>query len=673
MAPGGWILTCEHVVAESDNVEVLWLSGERRQELTATVKLRIAIPVDIALLQLEGKAPVHQCVYLDPTLPQIGDTLYTFGYPQDYGTENYSGGDSATTKFEGKSFQDEVLVLKLKEGQIQEGYSGSPLLNVRTGKVCGIVSISRNIGSDLGGRATPIPLLFQPKDITASQYEQQLILSKLEESKKFHHNIDKKWRNIVSPPFWSRKSVVVLSPSIILLLTISLFTWRWFNPWQMPEGVFDLAITDFTTVDQHGKTRRLKEGKILSTWVTNLLEKEKNESRSIVDTENWYISKPNKYFIKANSITALREKVESFARNINADVLIYGYLTKINNLDDKLLTLGFYLSPYDNLTRHTGLIDAFDNYDLKGIYQMGEPQPINFKDTGATEDFLSSRVKPLFWLVAGLTYRSNPTKALKIFKQAERVLGEEWVTGGGKEVFYFCMGQVALFAADAPNIKLDVASSYAQQAEDAFKIALKSNDKYLRPRIGLGSVYLTRAEWDNNQLAQLPKGTAQNIRSQLQKKRDTELNAALASYQEAVKQLPQSQPDRWSEYAAPLGLGTAWIFKGWNYLDTNQYKKAEELQENAVEIIQKILTPLAMAEEYRLLGQAYSNLGSAYWLGADIRLSQGDQKSSLELRHKASESFLLCKNQGKQAPNDLILNQQIVKDCDDNNQKLLEQ
>jgi tetratricopeptide (TPR) repeat protein len=235
------------------------------------------------------------------------------------------------------------------------------------------------------------------------------------------------------------------------------------------------------------------------------------------------------------------------------------------------------------------------------------------------------------------------------------------------------MGQVALFAANAPNVKLDEASSYAQQAEDAFKIALKSNDKYLRPRIGLGSVYLTRAEWDDDQIAQLPKVTAPNIRSQLQKKRDTELNAAIVSYQEAVQRLPQSQPDAWSEYAAPLGLGTAWILKGWTYLDTNQYKQAEELQENAVEIIQKILTPLAMAEEYRLLGQAYSNLGSAYWLGADIRLSQGDQKSSLELRHKASESFLLCKNQGKQAPNDLILNQQIVKDCDDNNQKLLEQ
>jgi tetratricopeptide (TPR) repeat protein len=675
LAPGGWILTCAHVVEQSDSVEVLWPSGESPQKLIATVRLRVPIPVDIALLQLEGEAPAHKCVYLDQSPLQIGDTLYTFGYPQGYGAESYSGGDSATTEYEGKSFQDDVLVLKMKEGQIQEGYSGSPLLNERTGKVCGIVSISRDTGSDLGGRATPIPLLFQPKEITASQDEQQLILSTLEGNKKFHTSIDKTWRDIVDPPFWARKSVIILTSSILLLLTSSLFIWQWLDPWVMPKGVFNVAITDFTTVDENGKMQRLEEGKNLGAWVTNLLKEEKDESKSTVDTANWYVSKPNKYYITADSITELRGKVESFAKCINADVLIYGYLTKTDNLDDKLLTLGFYVSSYDNLTRHTGLIDTFDdkfdNYALKGNYQIGEPQLVNINDTGAAEGFLSSRVKPLFWLVAGLTYRSNPAKALKIFKKAENYINEEWKAGGGKEVFYFCMGQVALFAANAPNVDPKDTSDYAQQAENAFKEALKNNDKYLRPLIGLGSVYLTRAEWDYDQIDQLPKGTDPNIRSQLQKKREAELNAALASYEEAFKRLPQSQPDKWSEYAAPLGLGTTWILKGWTYLDINQYQKAGELQENAVEIIQKILKPLAMAEEYRLLGQAYSNLGSAYWLGAEVRLSEGDQKSSLAMRQKASEAFLLCKSQGEKAPNDLILNQQIVKDCKDN-KKLVE-
>lgn len=218
VAPGGWIITCDHVVAQSNYVNVLWSFGESKQELIATVKLRLSEPIDIALLQIEGKAPNHKCVYLDQSLPQIGDTLYTFGYPQDYSSASYSGGDSVTTKYEGKSFQGNVLILKLKEGQIQEGYSGSPLLNLRTRKVCGIVSISRNTASDLGGRATPITLLFQVKEITEFLEAQRLILTRLESNKKYHHNIDKTWKKLIEQPFWDRKLAVVL---IIILLICS--------------------------------------------------------------------------------------------------------------------------------------------------------------------------------------------------------------------------------------------------------------------------------------------------------------------------------------------------------------------------------------------------------------------------------------------------------------------
>jgi tetratricopeptide (TPR) repeat protein len=669
IAPGGWILTCAHVVEQSDRVEVLWHSSEGQQALAATVQIRLPIPVDIALLQLEGKAPDHKCVYLDQSLPQLGDLLYTFGYPQGYGAESYSGGDSATTTYEGKSFQDDVLVLKLKEGQIQEGYSGSPLLNVRTGKVCGIVSISRNTDSDLGGRATPIPLLFQPNQMTSSQNEQHLILAKLKANKQFHQKIDPKWRRIISPPFWARKYVVASFLAIALLSTVSLFLWRWLDPWQMPTGSYNVAITDFTTVNQQGKLARSEWSKVLSRWVANILAKEKKQAEAIVDTANWYISSPNKYYITADSMAGLGQKIKSFAKEINADLLLYGSLTEAEKPEDKLLTLSFYISPFDKPTLHSGLIDAFD---LKGLYQIGEPLTVNFSDKGEIDDILASRVKPLFWLIAGLNYitsRQNPFQSLTIFQQAEKTLQQGWATGAGKEVFYFCMGQVALFSANSPNADPDVAKQYAQQAENAFKAALKSNDKYLRPRIGLGSVYLTRAEWDYDRINRLPKGADP---TQLQKQRDVALKAALAAYAEAVQRLPQSQPDLWSEYAAPLGLGTAWILQGYTDLDRHQDKKAEEFQHKAVAMIQPILKPLATAEEYRLLAQAYSNLGSAYWLGADVRLSQGDRKSSLDLRQKASEAFLLCKNQGEKAPNDLILNRQIVKDCLDNNQKLLE-
>lgn len=164
-------------------------------------------------------------------------------------------------------------------------------------------------------------LLFQPKVITTSPDEQQLILSQLQANEKFHQKIDQKWTHIVSPPFWSRKSVVVSFLSIISLLAIGLPTWRWLNPWEMPIGSYNVAITDFTKINPKGQLERSKQSKILSQWVGYILEKEKNQAESF-DTANWNISSPNKYYITANSITEFNKKVPSFAKNTNADLLI---------------------------------------------------------------------------------------------------------------------------------------------------------------------------------------------------------------------------------------------------------------------------------------------------------------------------------------------------------------
>ena len=130
VAPG-LILTCAHVVeyADFNSVDVFWKSDQ--QTYTAKIEKLLEYPLDLALLRLEGKVPNHPCVYLDLSEPKINEELYIFGYPKDEGI-NYSDGDSATFKYEGESFKKDVLLHKLKEGQIIEGFSGSPLLNLRT-------------------------------------------------------------------------------------------------------------------------------------------------------------------------------------------------------------------------------------------------------------------------------------------------------------------------------------------------------------------------------------------------------------------------------------------------------------------------------------------------------------------------------------------------------------
>lgn len=155
-----WILTCAHVVESvKDNlVQVFWKAGN--QNYTAKVTQLYKYPIDLALLKLEGDCLHHPCIELDSTEPNLNDDLYIFGYPKNSEVD-YSLGDSASFKYEGISFKEDIILYKLKQGQVISGFSGSPLLNLLTGKVCGVVHLSRDESNDLGGRAVSAQVIVQ--------------------------------------------------------------------------------------------------------------------------------------------------------------------------------------------------------------------------------------------------------------------------------------------------------------------------------------------------------------------------------------------------------------------------------------------------------------------------------------------------------------------------------
>jgi len=150
------ILTCAHVVASanSETIHVFWQS--QNQHYTASLeKILPEDHLDLAILKLNTPDINHPCINCESLYPQLNDDLFSYGYPQDY-----PDGDSATFKYEGESFKNNSPLYKLKGGQANYGASGSPLLNQRTGKVCGILNISRNPNMDLGGRAVPVSIIF---------------------------------------------------------------------------------------------------------------------------------------------------------------------------------------------------------------------------------------------------------------------------------------------------------------------------------------------------------------------------------------------------------------------------------------------------------------------------------------------------------------------------------
>jgi hypothetical protein len=160
VAPG-LVLTCAHVVVEAQkhNLEIIltcWREHNgsiEKQVISARVKEFRASPYpDLALLQIDLED--HPCVLLGADVLPF-DQLYGYGCPDDY-----PDGDSVTLSCEGWTNEQQAL-LKLKQGQLRAGFSGAPLLNLRTGQVCGIAKLSRDQETDLGGRAVPTRTVLQ--------------------------------------------------------------------------------------------------------------------------------------------------------------------------------------------------------------------------------------------------------------------------------------------------------------------------------------------------------------------------------------------------------------------------------------------------------------------------------------------------------------------------------
>lgn len=147
------IMTCAHVIKEAyinkGVITAFW--NDVRFSLRVA---EILDDVDLSLLEVseENFNSDHHCVFLDEHFA-VGDQVYGYGYSRDY-----ESGESFTAEVEGIS--ETPYLIKLKNSHIVPGFSGAPLLNMRTGGVCGIIRKTRDRSFDLGGRATPTVIAY---------------------------------------------------------------------------------------------------------------------------------------------------------------------------------------------------------------------------------------------------------------------------------------------------------------------------------------------------------------------------------------------------------------------------------------------------------------------------------------------------------------------------------
>jgi hypothetical protein len=150
------VLTCAHVLYGHAAVSVRWNGGAFGAEVLSCVPAapgadgRFAAP-DAAVLAVTGFGVQHPVVPLGLTDPESHDKLYVYGMTA---VRTGKAEPDGSPLLYGGRVGDRNELFKLVGGQIAEGLSGGPVLNLRTHEVCGMIKQGRP--EERGGYAVPI-------------------------------------------------------------------------------------------------------------------------------------------------------------------------------------------------------------------------------------------------------------------------------------------------------------------------------------------------------------------------------------------------------------------------------------------------------------------------------------------------------------------------------------
>jgi pantothenate kinase type III len=164
------VVTCSHVVGRKrkDGDGIILEKWDQTGGFSAPVAAIICKNFpdeDIAFIQTSIPSPAY--APLGGEGARRGHKLTGLGFPK-YSSLGFPGEEEQyvfsqfDVDYEGETWQAQARALeKFKAGQVEEGYSGGPLLNLNTCRVMGVVRLTRGDRNDLGGWAVGIPVLLR--------------------------------------------------------------------------------------------------------------------------------------------------------------------------------------------------------------------------------------------------------------------------------------------------------------------------------------------------------------------------------------------------------------------------------------------------------------------------------------------------------------------------------
>lgn len=151
------VLTCFHVVKGMSKIKVFW---KNREYPASCLDYNEDFSIDLAILKVDTNN--NEVVEIDSEI-KIGDKCHTFGFPN---LEDYHESmkvsideqrDDDVLLFEYKGTNSDFM--SFKSDQFLAGYSGSPIWNVSTKKVCGVIKASKDTDDSRGGEGISIDKL----------------------------------------------------------------------------------------------------------------------------------------------------------------------------------------------------------------------------------------------------------------------------------------------------------------------------------------------------------------------------------------------------------------------------------------------------------------------------------------------------------------------------------
>lgn len=404
----------------------------------------------------------------------------------------------------------------------------------------------------------------------------------------------------------------------------------------MPDGVFNIAVAEFGEMDSQGEIHSSKAGQLMSGWTVNYLRDELNKEDSNLVV--W----PNKgnLFTRTSVPLVQPNTAEKTAADINADLLLYGYIDTRTNPPQ--LILNFWIAPQDK----------YKFEDIQGSTQIGGPiRVVNLNDPGiSVQGELERQSISAAFIAMGLAQEQlgQTEDAFAAFLKAEESAPQS-------EIVQFFIGREYLFLAE---FKPDQQEALWQKAEDAFNKAVEFNAGYAKAYFGLGSVYMKRSA--DLLDAAIVSGQAVDSQSiQLAEQ-------AILAYQKALElKTDPVQSGNPFEDITRLSLGNAFRQKGSILLYEGEVDSALTAFDESIHLLEisrsNFEASLSEHESYRrYLAQVYEYLGTVYqWQGSAFE-AKLDNAAALASYQKSIDAFNLCVSQADASP-DLVIQDDIVK------------